>query len=465
MPNTELKKVWAELFEGVPATLGDVKKVEAAATAFNANIDAVLKISPAKLSELIKQEDLSLEELQDIRESKLNSGADVIKGIFRCFEKGIAEEWLTEDVNVYKWMVESLGYDRLQMGGQGGIVANAMAVTGVKNVYVHCNSLPKLQSERFIKQNNLKSFDENGKEAAAYKIDRTTDIPLIHWIIEFDKNAKITVEDHEFICPKSNRFIATYDPLNLNLVMDENFVNKLTKDAMDCIVLSGFHALTAQSRGVELVEESVAVIEPWKKENTILHLELASTQDLKVRKAILDYIAPLADSLGCNERETIDVLEAIGEKELAEACEQKTNAVNLFKGLLKVKQKLKSPRIQLHMFGLYITLQNKGFKITPQANLRGMAVAATAAASKAGTGKVESREEILWSKGKQVSDVGLEEMKGLAEFLEDEEFLKTGIAIYKDYEVIALPTILIEKPITLVGMGDTISSISLIAAR
>jgi len=34
-----------------------------------------------------------------------------------------------------------------------------------------------------------------------------------------------------------------------------------------------------------------------------------------------------------------------------------------------------------------------------------------------------------------------------------------------EIEIIAVPTIIIDNPITLVGMGDTISSISLVAAR
>ena len=40
-----------------------------------------------------------------------------------------------------------------------------------------------------------------------------------------------------------------------------------------------------------------------------------------------------------------------------------------------------------------------------------------------------------------------------------------GITEYRGFDLIAVPTILIEKPLTLVGMGDTISSLSLVGAR
>ena len=53
----------------------------------------------------------------------------------------------------------------------------------------------------------------------------------------------------------------------------------------------------------------------------------------------------------------------------------------------------------------------------------------------------------------------------MADFIGNEKLVETGIGSYDGFDVIALPTIIIEKPLTLVGMGDTISSLSLLAAR
>ncbi len=460
-----LKENWLKKYADVPQTLEKVKTVPSAATAFNANVDAVLKIKGTDFVKLVSQEKMSLFDLTHIEAAKLCSGQDVLKGIFKCFSRGIAEEWLTEDKLVYDWMVKHLGYDRLQMGGQGGIVANVLAVAGVKKVYAHANSLPKLQADQFLPLNNLLSFDENGKEKPAYQIDRKLDIPLIHWIIEFDKGDVIKLEDQEFVCPKSNRFIATYDPLNLHLVMDENFVKAAEENKLNYIVLSGFHALTENNDGVALTKSVLPMLKIWKDNGTIVHLEIASTQDLAVRKAIVEKIAPEVDSVGVNEREAIDVLEIIGQNKLALACEKDTHSVNMFKALLEMKKAIKAPRIQLHMFGLYITIQDKDAKITPQENLNGMMVAATVAAGKAGTGHVNAKENMLWAQGKEVSDVGLNELSDLAKFIGDEKLVQTGISAYEGFDIIALPTILIEKPVTLVGMGDTISSMSLISAR
>lgn len=464
MDTADLKKIWLEKYNVVPEQLKKLKDINSAVTAFNANIDAVLKISAVKLKNLIEENGLSLSELEHIKQTKIFKPQDVIKGIFKCFKNGIAEEWITEEKVVYDWLSEKIGYDRLQIGGQGGIVANALATVGIKEVVAHANSLPKLQAEQFVKKDNLLSFDEKGDLKPAYLINREDDIPLIHWIIEFDRGDELELEGQKIKCPKSNRFIATYDPLNLKLVVDKPFMNYVQNNKTQYVVLSGFHALTSNNDGVNLIKKIVPELKKWKENNkeAIFHLEIASTQDIAVRKAIIDEITPLMDSIGVNERETIDVLEALGEEQTAALCKKMTTAENLFAGIVKIKEKLKVARVQLHMFGLYVTLQDTGFLITPEQNLKGMMTAATVAAAKAGTGSIDN---LLFAHGNTVSDVGLIEASNLATSIGQNDLEINGISRYRQWDLIIVPTILIEKPITLVGMGDTISSISLVAAR
>ena len=462
----ELQKCWQQKYGCVPNQLKKVKEVYSAATAFNTNIDAVLKISGKRLAELIKAVNLSESEFNGPR-TLLETPQDVVHGIAKCFSRGIAEEWISDNKSVYEWMSRNLGYDRLQMGGQGGIVANALAVLGVQNVFVHTNSHPKLQAQQFLPLDNLWGIDENGDACRAVDIDRAKETPLIHWIIEFDIGDTFTAWGKEFTCPKSNRFIATYDPANIDLVINQGFVKHLSRHGYDYLVLSGYHNLTSKRRGVELVSDSVALIKDWKKHNPqgIIHLELASTQDKKVRAAIIEKIAPLADSLGLNEREALDALEVINPQKYAETAHEELTAPRLFEIVRIIKENTGAPRIQLHMFGLYITLQNADFRITPEQNLRGMMLASTVAATKAGTGKIEENEKLLWAHGKKVSEISLNNLQELAEYLQKPELVQTGICQYENGNVIAVPTILIEKPLTLVGMGDTISSVSLIGAR
>lgn len=463
----ELKQIWAQKYDTVPQQLEKLKQIPAVATAFNTNIDAILKITGESLKKLITDNHITVDELTNIELSNFRKPTDVIIGIVKCFSRGIAEEWVTEDVNIYKWMETNLGYERLQMGGQGGIIANALALLGVNQVIAHTNLHPKIQAEQFLNLNNLMGIDENGESRKAYDISREQDIPLIHWIIEFDKGDSFQIDGKTFTCPKSNRFIATYDPLNMSLVINNGFINYLNTHPVQYLLLSGFHSLLESNNGVQLIKNAVPVLQRWKDNNPelLIHLEIASTQDKVVRKAIIDNIVPLVHSVGLNERETIDLLNILGQGALAERIEAETNSCNLFEAVLYLKKHLNVKRIQLHMFGLYMTIQDKDFIYTPEQNLKGMMTAAVVSSSKAYNGEIAKYDDVTKTLGMPVSNQGLNELTALSEMLHKKELLEAGVCEIDDFWLSAIPTILIEKPKTLVGMGDTISSVSLLAGR
>lgn len=459
------KKIWKDHYQIASKQFPKIKKIKGVATGFNANIDAIYKMSGQNLLALIKKYSLSLKDLQNIEHCSILSETDFIKGVFKSFTLGAAEEWICENKKIYEWLKEEIGYDYLQIGGQGGIMANVLATVGVQKVFAHTNSLPKLQAEQFAKLDNLLSFDEKGEIKPAYQIDRKNDLPLIHWIIEFKRGDTIELDGQKFKCPKANRFIATYDPLNLKLVLDENFMQNVKSEPLDFVVLSGFHAALAKSRGEILIKNVAERIKDWKASapNTIFHLEVASTQDLLIRKAIVQKLISIVDSIGINDRETIDLLEAIDEKALFKRCREQTTAENLLKSLCKIKEKTGIKRIQLHMFGLYLTLQDKDFTLSPQDNLKGMITASVVAAAKAQTGSVDKKS--IKEVNLDISDVGMIELESLSLALGQPDLATTGLGRYRSWDLIAVPTILIENPLTLVGMGDTISSLSLVAAR
>ena len=477
MSYSDLKDKWLKHYKTAPAQLEKMGEVKGLISAFNANVDAVIKVSGKDIEKIISESNLDLLQIIGIGENSIQTNEDAIRGFLQCFKDGKAEEWLIDDKSVFNWLNKTVGYDKLQMGGQGGVVANVMAVCGVDSVYVHCASNPKEQSQLFLDLDNLLTVDENGKVTKASKVDRKNDLPLIHWIIEFDKGDSISLDGKTYICPKANRFIATYDPLNFKLHIDEQFSKCMAKDDVNSeyIILSGYQMLHENlkdgGKGADKIDASKAMIKTWRKScpDNILHLEVASTQDTVVRKHLIDSLVESVDSLGFNERELIDILEVIGEEDLAAKCEADINAENMFLGMLKIYEYTGCPRLQLHMFGLYLTLQKKGFKVTPIQNRNGMQLAATVAAAKAGTGAINTKDVLLWAHGNKVSDIGLNELKCLQELITtkygENQLLETGLFENDSIDIIAVPTILIDKPVTLVGMGDTISSVSLVGAR
>lgn len=473
----ELKSIWKDHYAVAPAQLEKMKQVKGVASVFNANIDAVLKVKPEMMKQWISQLGLDEKQLLVSGDKKIVEPADVLRGLVDSFAKGIAQEWVVFKAETFFWLRDHLGQDRNQMGGQGGIIANVMAVCGVQNTYVHCASLPERQASLFLDRPNLLSVDHQGNLTQASKIHRSDDLPLIHWILEFDKGAQLTLGGQIYTCPKANRFIATYDPLNFKLHIDEGF-NKILRKAsnpLEYILLSGYQLLSEPMQsggsGLDRIDESWSDVEAWKQAHPRckVHLEFASTQNLTIRKALVEKLAPLADTLGCNEQEEIEMLAVMGEEALSHECAKSMDSVSLFKGLLKIFGKLKPGRIQLHMFGLYLTLARKDWEQSAESMRNGMVFAATLAAAKAGTGSLENESNLLWAQGREVSDHSLKELKALSDYLQKTygivNFESSGIAQTAEFYVVAVPTILIEKPVTLVGMGDTISSLSLVGAR
>jgi ADP-dependent phosphofructokinase/glucokinase len=479
----DLKARWKEHYACAPRQLERVKQVQGVASVFNANIDAVLKVQPALVLEWMEKAEADEWQVLNAGSKRIDAPVDVLRGFVECFSKGIAQEWLVSSAETFAWMRDHLGYDKLQMGGQGGIIANVMAVAGAQNVYVHCASLPGQQAGLFLGDPSLKSTDKAGRLHAASAIDREGDLPLIHWILEFDKGAELKIGGLSLVAPKSNRFIATYDPLNFRLAVDPGFDAALRQasNPLDMILLSGYQMLSeplageGAGSGLARIDASWAQVQAWKAAHpkAVVHFEFASTQDLIIRKALAEKLAPHADSVGCNEQELIGILEVIGETALAREAAA-MDSVSLFKGLLKVFEKLALKRIQLHMFGLYVTLLKPGAgtegpAFQPQANRDGMVFAATLAAAKAGTGTLEDPAKLLWAQGREVADHSLKELAALAAHVKAAHGIDgleaSGLGACAAFHVVAVPTILIEKPVTLVGMGDTISSLSLVGAR
>lgn len=462
MDETTLEKIWCEKYQIVPKQLEKTSEIKTVSAGFNTNIDAVTLISGQKLSALAKHFNLSLAEIKNCPPVS-DSPKSAVCGMIKCFIEGIAEEWLTSDIKVDEWLENNVGYDKLQMGGQAGIIANVLALTDVQKIMVNTASHPKLLSEQFIKTEKLLATDENNRLAPAYRINRPNDALPIHRIIEFKQNDVLYLDGKEYVCPKSNRFIATYDPLNAEMLINETFKNSLLNDDFDYLIIAGYNLLSKEN-GLKSAEKSAEFLQKLKTKNGIIHLEIASTQDKNVRRYMLEKIAPLCDSVGLNERETLDATEVLFPDMFEKLKNVKPGAVNLLEAITKIKEFTKVKRLQLHIFGLYLCLQDKDYKFSGLQSLNGMLCASTVAASKAELGYLREKQDLTFADNKNKT-IFFGELNNLAEHLKEPLLLSEGIAEYKGYDLIAVPTILVKNPKTLVGMGDTISSLSLICAR
>jgi len=464
---------WLDLYQQVPLLLPRFREIEGVLSAFNTNIDAVVKVRGDRIAEVARDLGMDPGEITAEGPRRIETPRDLVRGLVRCFAGGIAEEWIVQREEVSRWAGDAFGEGRLQMGGQAGIVANALAFLGVQRVLVHCAALPEVQASLLLDLPGLLAPDAEGRLRPARTVVRD-DPPMVHRILEFDSGDVLPLPGNRIVCPKSNRFIATFDPFNLEMRLDPRLAEAAAAIPLELVFLSGYHLLQDPLPGGrparEAIAASIRVFEEVRRvrPGVLVHLEAASTQDRRVREQVLAEVVPRVDSLGLNERELIDLLE-VCDPALAARCDADPHGATLFEGLRALHRHAGVPRIQLHFFGCYATLQARSFRCSPEANRLGMLAAAALAAGKAATGSLEHPEALDYVRGRGPSDVGIREMASLAgalglEGIPAREFLESGIQRGDEFDVVAVPTVLVERPVSLVGMGDTISSISLVGA-
>ena len=465
MNDEQTNALWRKKYADVPQILRKTSDIKLVASGFNTNVDAITKISGEKLSELAKNLQIDLTTLQNCP-PVINSPRAAVCGIIKCFMNGIAEEWLTDNEKIDAWIENKIVSERSQMGGQAGIIGNVLALTDVEKILVNTVSHPKEQADCFLPIEKLLAADEDAKLSPAYKINRSGEQAPVHRIIEFAKDEKVILADGKtFICPKANRFIASYDPFNTKLAINKFFTDYLIKNGCDYLIFAGYNLLSGEN-GLNYAAKSAEFLQKLKAKHphSILHLEIASTQDKKIRRYMLENITKYTDSIGLNERETLDCCEVLFPEIYEKLETAPLKAENLFEAVLKIKKFTKVKRIQLHMFGLYLCLQDTEYKFSGEQSLNGMLCASAAAASKAQLGYLRTSQDLLYSLNNDTPEIYLSELKNLAQYLNLPELLNKGHTNYKGYNLAAIPTMLVQKPKTLVGMGDTISSLSLVCA-
>ncbi|WP_297512841.1 ADP-dependent glucokinase/phosphofructokinase, partial [Thermococcus sp.] len=118
--------------------------------------------------------------------------------------------------------------------------------------------------------------------------------------------------------------------------------------------------------------------------------------------------------------------------------------------MLKLAEKTGVKRIHFHTYGYYLALTDYRGEFVRDALL----FAALAAAAKAKLGDVPSIDEIV-----RAMDVPVNERaKPVEEALAKEYGMKEGIAEVNGYQLSFVPTKIVARPKSTVGIGDTISS-------
>ncbi len=414
-----------------------LERVGGIALGFHSVADGLLVTDEEKLQKLLSDHEIS--DFSDLPES-ISSVEDFLKGYLFTFSTGKALQMMIDKKEIKSWIEKNFGKGILKLGGTSANMAVALASFGFKDVLVYAYPLVRELAELFPDMENIKTVSQDGRIVHPRKGWKGEKLGAIHWIFEVKKGQKISLNRKEIVCPRDNRFIASWNPVNSKLLIADHFKRVYLERVSEYpkFMLAGFHIMRDVYPDGETVEnrmEDIAsFVDEIKKRGAKVHIEMASIRRKRVRKALVDILFPKVDSLGINEVELSWIAEDLRESSEG-ILEGDPNAVST--ALRKVSEKTGIERIHFHTLGYYMLLEKSAEK-----EKFGLAVAALAAARRAEIGSSPSCDDIKEALRHPLSETGLKASK-----------LSSG-------DLYILPTKIVPEPKLTVGLGDTISSIA-----
>ncbi|MEW6329590.1 MAG: ADP-dependent glucokinase/phosphofructokinase [Candidatus Micrarchaeota archaeon] len=328
---------------------------ERALFAFNTNIDAVAKIKGKRVAK-----------------TRL---PPKLRTLLQCMLAGSQRE-VAIGLDELVFLLRNFKPFEFRAGGQAGNGARAAARLGVKSL-LHSASKAS-QQMALLNEKNIFIATPKGFENPTNAV--STDIPLIHVVLEFEKGDRINNKK----ISRSNRFIASFDPYNTEMLIDENFKHHAQKEIarLDKAFVSGFHLL-ARDDFEKKIDGVCEVVRDWTSANKNLEIytELGDFQNENVARAFVKKFLPLCDCVGMDERELNQIKRTLRIKQN-----------NLARAALAVLQKTEIETILIHTPELALAASRKHGALSLSDSL---VFASVLAALKAKTGETPTLREIM----------------------------------------------------------------------
>lgn len=286
---------------------------------YNVNIDSVYRVSGAEVSELLETFEMT-EILGKIENppGKILSESDFVAGLAYCMKNGCGAEWLVFERSVFEFL-KNRYFEKsiVRMGGNAGIMANALSQLGAFRVIPNVAVPSKTQLSLFSKKAiYFPDASTQRKENSGTESEEDLDIVFskqdpIHFVFDFSKGDAFSLYGTEVRATRENRFIATCDHLNFRLFVNPAFEKYALEHAceIDGALISGFHLLLESysdgSSYKTILENTLCQLRLWKAENDKLriHLEFGHFASKEIASSVFLEFAAISDSMGMNEDE------------------------------------------------------------------------------------------------------------------------------------------------------------------
>ncbi len=367
--------------------------------AFNTNIDGIIHLDGQRIQGLMSQNrEISDQAFHNRSQApdQIKNPVDVMIALLNLLERGAGGEYMVHDRDIYQWLVSSLGIDRFRMGGNAGIMANALSRLGAGFVIPHAVQLPRKQAELFLDEDNiLLPVPVDGDVSFAHPAQAARDDEqLVHLILEFKEGTRIRWDGEELQCPRNNRLIINADQYNGRVAVDPAFVKGVERKVrdMDKFILTGLHMLNREypdgSTHVDRLEEALGYIENWRGMNPDLkvHFELADIRDEAIRGEVLKRTSRISDSIGMNEDELSMIL---GREDLL------AGPASILEAMMDFQSTYGFAKTMLHSKDFVVSLVSEYYGVSPSAVADAQMVGIASSQNRANSGEFGSVEDLV----------------------------------------------------------------------
>lgn len=428
-------------------------------TAYNTNVDAIVYLNGGIVQRLVDEFGAdAVKKRIDEYPREIDEPLDFVARLVHALKTGkpMAVPLVNEDLHT--WFDDHFDYDVERMGGQAGIIANLLASLDFKRVIAYTPHLARRQAGLFVdKPNLLYPVVEGGKLAFKHPREayRENDPIKVNRIFEFRAGMAFKLGSETITVPFSGRFIVSSRFESIRIYTEpalRPFLPEIGEE-VDGAILSGYQGIKLRysdgkdaNHYLKKAKEDIMLLK--RRKDVKVHLEFASIQNRALRKKVIYNLFPVVDSVGMDESEIAYVLNALGYPKLSERIFTYNRIEDSVLGGKIILDEMNLEILQIHTiyYLMYVTLKDN--PLTEEELRKSLEVGTTLAAARASLGEVKSPQDYR---------VGMN-----VPFNERGEYVKLRFEEAKrrtrEYKVVITPTRLVKKPVSTVGLGDTISA-------
>jgi ADP-dependent phosphofructokinase/glucokinase len=410
--------IWEAIYQSVQKP-----HLDPVMTGFNANVDRVIRVTPALLRSFEQHEVPGFDAiLPRLKQSMRYSDAD---------------EVVISEPSVYQKLSEFFSRSgSLTLGGQAGIAAVHLRRLGIPSVTC---AVPDAGSQTCSLLKDAGVIPFTFESEASVRSDKP------HLIFEYSPGL---VSPAEGVVLRNNRFIVSPVHDASTVIMPDASMTIFLEQIRACrrAFLSGYQYLRTEREFVTAARQirQIRGVHPLMR----THVECVSGAGPGVIAMMLRHILPHTDSIGLNERELGLFMHTLRKEDTMSPSLVPSSPGTTVHDAIALADATGVPRIHLHTFGYYILIL-KSETAQPEVSRNALLLAAKVTADTAGLGK-----QIL-------SPEGLRAYAAIQEVFGTDE--TPGIFKENNRIVILVPAYISQNVQKTTGLGDILSSTAFVA--